>query len=445
MRDGDPIRAIIRATVVNCDGRTRGMLTPNPVAQADLIRHAYEAAWIGDLSQTAIVECHGTGTPVGDPLELQAMANCFGEKGVIITYVKPNVGHSEGAVGLTSLIKCILALEQRSVLPNINFETPNPRIPFKKCNLHVPTEVEPWPKDRAETPERVSINSFGIGGVNAHVSNDRVRALNMNGHVHEEKPQTLLLFSAYSRTSLDAQIEGYREHVKARSREHKPHRSYAVTDDFSSLQTPAAQAMPELPHRIGWIFTGQGAQWPAMGARLIDGNATFRATINKLDDFLLTLPTPLPGTITAEAAMATASFRGTSSVSITQEGSMAAVGLGRQEVLPYLEPGVDIACENSQFSTTLSGDTEAVERVIEKLKIQQPGVFTRRLQVEKAYHPLSMLTEDIYHMLQYEAIDDPVIPLYSSVTGKRRSGKQCLDAPYWRANMESPFAHHKLE
>ncbi|KAI2627176.1 putative polyketide synthase [Xylaria nigripes] len=559
LRDKDPIRAVIRGTGVNSDGRTKGMLTPSPAAQAELIRHTYKVAGIKDVTQTAIVECHGTGTPVGDPLEVQAVTSCFGDKGVIITSVKPNVGHSEGAAGITSLIKNILALEHQLVLPNINFETPNPKIPFKQFNLHVPTEVEAWPKDRAE---RVSINSFGIGGVNAHViiesarefgitqygatenaapisragtnggfrngvpnngtvqdststNGDSTNGTSTNGHVDEEKPQTLLLFSAYSTASLDAQIDTYREHMKthdiditdvaytlAHKREHKPHRSYAVTNDFSSVQSSITQAAPDSPPRIGWVFTGQGAQWPEMGARLIDSNATFRATINKLDDFLLTLPTPLSwsieselrkakansgvhraelghplcvalqialvdvlqswvikpdfvlghssgevaaayasGAITAEAAMATATFRGTSNVSTPQKGSMAAVGLGRKEVLPYLEPGVDIACENSQLSVTVSGDTEAVEKVIEKLKVQRPEVFTRMLRVEKAFHSHHMLQSGASYekdIRPYVSSIDPAIPLYSSVTGKRRRGKQCLDAPYWRANMEKP-------
>lgn len=87
LRDNDPIRAIIRGTGVNIDGKTNGMLTPSPTAQAALIRHTYKAAGIKDLSQTAIVECHGTGTPVGDPIETEAIAQCFGDKGVVITSV----------------------------------------------------------------------------------------------------------------------------------------------------------------------------------------------------------------------------------------------------------------------------------------------------------------------------------------------------------------------
>lgn len=99
LRDNDPIRAIIRGTGVNSDGRTQGLFTPNPVAQAALIRHTYAAAGIQDLSETAVVECHGTGTPVGDPLEAEAIADCFGEAGMVITSVRydcPLVRHAVG-------------------------------------------------------------------------------------------------------------------------------------------------------------------------------------------------------------------------------------------------------------------------------------------------------------------------------------------------------------
>ena len=128
MEAGDPIRAVIRGTAANCDGRgaaSAGITTPSPTSQEALIRKTYAAAGINDYSQTAYVECHGTGTQVGDPLEATAVGNVFGEKGVLITSVKPNVGHSEGAAGITSVIKAVLSLENRTIPPNIYFNKPN--------------------------------------------------------------------------------------------------------------------------------------------------------------------------------------------------------------------------------------------------------------------------------------------------------------------------------
>ena len=142
IRDNNPIRAVIRNTGTNSDGKSASLMSPNGESHEMLIRKVY--ADIGlDPQETAFVECHGTGTPTGDPIETSAVANVFGEKGVHIgsvgappssglseadsSQVKPNMGHSEGASGITSLIKCILALEKRVIPPNVKFANPNPK------------------------------------------------------------------------------------------------------------------------------------------------------------------------------------------------------------------------------------------------------------------------------------------------------------------------------
>ncbi|KAJ6441494.1 cytochrome p450 monooxygenase [Purpureocillium lavendulum] len=595
IEDGDSIRAVIRGTSVNCDGHTQAMLTPSPTAQEALIRRAYKQAGILDMSRTAMVECHGTGTSVGDPLEATAVANCFGDKGIYITSVKPNVGHSEGAAGLTSLIKAILAIEHRQIPPNIFFKSPNPAIPFSKSKLRVPIETEEWPEARAE---RVSVNSFGIGGVNAHViveslqeyqdssqfsingsdstaspagdmtptdngSTPQEKGVNgsadsqasTNQHTHNghstqpaasdgdahiittdteslvqssdrngqgrevaefpERPQ-LLVFSASSDAALKNVLKDYEEflptsnvslkdvaYTLALRRDHHSHRAFAIAGNKTSLELSQADTV-KAPARIAWVFTGQGAQWPEMGAELIDTNPVFQATIRGLDTFLSGLPTPPPwtiedelrktashsrvqkaefghplsiavqvglidvlkswgikpdlvvghssgemaaayasGSITAQAAMAAATFRGTTSTSSTSDkrGSMAAIGLGAHEMAPYMEPGVVVACENSQCSVTISGDAEQVEKVVQNVKSQREGVLARFLRVEKAFHSHHMLEYGpLYeeHLQPFIRSTSPTIPFYSSVTGKRLGGDGCLGPAYWRKNMESP-------
>ncbi|KAI0110540.1 putative polyketide synthase [Hypoxylon sp. NC0597] len=521
LRDNDPIRAVIRGTNVNADGRTAGMLIPSSIAQAALIRYTYEVAGIEDLSETAIVETHGTGTPVGDPLEVEAVAKCFGTKGVIITSTKPSVGHSEGAAGLTSVIKCVLALEKSTIPPNINFKTTNPKIPFEKYNLHVPTQVEPWPRGRAE---RASVNGFGIGGVNAHVILESSRQFGisqrqlLSGDSGNKTMHNLLLFSAYSLESLQAQLDSYQDYINsnkismcdlayslANRREHKPYRTYAVASGASHLQRQAPQMIQTPSPRIAWVFTGQGAQWPRMGAELIDTNATFRDSIRRLDEFISKIPEPPTwsiedelrkdnqssrvyeaemghpltlavqiglidilrswgltpdlvlghsageiagsyacGALTAELAMAISVSRSISNHSHPRRGSMAAVGIGRDDILPYLVPGVVIACENSQCSVTLSGDTEGVSKVIAALNTDRPDVFTRFLRVEKAFHSHHMLDygpsyeEHLQRHLPPDQSAKPKIPFYSSVTGKRIAPDDNLGSAYWRKNMESP-------
>ncbi len=129
IRDGNPIRAVIRACDSNADGGdgTRTFGTPNSVTQAKLIRQTYEGAGL-PLTETKVVELHGTGTLVGDPLETAAIADCFGgDETVYIGSVKPNLGHGEGGSAMASIIKCVVALENKTVLPNIKFHTPNPK------------------------------------------------------------------------------------------------------------------------------------------------------------------------------------------------------------------------------------------------------------------------------------------------------------------------------
>lgn len=133
------------------------------------------------------LQCHGTGTPVGDPVEAISVGNVFGQpNGIYIGSVKPNLGHSEASAGISSLMKAVLALEHKIIPPNIKFEVPNPRselsrlttstlkaysnifvVPFEEKKISIPVKPMPWPKGKAY---RISVNSFGIGGTNAHVS-----------------------------------------------------------------------------------------------------------------------------------------------------------------------------------------------------------------------------------------------------------------------------------
>lgn len=200
LRDGNSIRAVIRGTATNHNGKTPGMTVPSAKVQEALMRRAYKIAGITDLTKTAFVECHGTGTPVGDPIEASAVGRVFGDSGVYIGSIKPNFGHTEGASGLLSVIKTVLALENSTIPPNIKFLRPNPAIPFESAKLTVPTEPTPWPHGRLE---RASVNSFGVGGSNAHAVIDSSASFNASvvSKQASVEPQ-LLLFSANSQKAL---------------------------------------------------------------------------------------------------------------------------------------------------------------------------------------------------------------------------------------------------
>jgi acyl transferase domain-containing protein len=184
IRDGDTIRAVIRGTASNQDGKTPGITQPTKDAQVAAIKQAYSVAGLNP-SLTRYFEAHGTGTAIGDPIEASAISEVFtqhrsSEDPLYIGAVKSNIGHLEGAAGIAGLMKAILVLEKGIIPPNIWFEKPNPKIPVSKWNLKFPTTPTAWPRDGLR---RASINSFGFGGSNAHLILDDARHfLAMHGY-----------------------------------------------------------------------------------------------------------------------------------------------------------------------------------------------------------------------------------------------------------------------
>ncbi|KGO55930.1 Acyl transferase/acyl hydrolase/lysophospholipase [Penicillium expansum] len=525
IRDGNPVRAVIRATASNSDGKGTGggLQMPNDIAQEAMIRRAYEVAGIMDYSGTAFVECHGTGTAIGDPIEARAVGRVFGPSGgVQIGSVKPNLGHSEGASGLTSLIKSVLALEHRIIPPNIKFNEPNPSIPWESCGLSIPTEAMPWPKSRSE---RISVNSFGIGGTNAHVILDSAQSFGVSPI--PDRPTTspqLLVYSANNADSLKKIMASYKDYAQkyphrvndlaftlANRREHLPHRAFAVVNLFGEVTASLPSRSGETPS-IVMVFTGQGAQWPEMGRCMILSSAypAFKKSITSLDAHIQKLkdapkwtieeelqksskisrlgsaefsqplctaiqialvdtfasvgiqPTAVvghssgeiaaayaAGAITAKEAITIAFYRGQVTKLQTKVGAMASIGLGSRSVQEYLQPGVVVACENSNKSVTLAGDCEAVELAMIRIKEAHPHVLVRKLQVDKAYHSHHMAEiGNKYHALieNHLSSKSPEKTLeklfFSSVEGKLLTYESSLGSSYWQRNLESPVLFH---
>lgn len=146
LRDGDSIRAVIRNSGVNQDGKTSGITLPSGEAQSSLIASVYKSAGLDPL-ETTYVEAHGTGTPAGDPIEASALSKVFSpgrpqDRPLHVGSIKTNIGHLEGASGLAGVIKTVLMLENKTILPNTNFEIPNPRIPLDDWRLNVSTGTD---------------------------------------------------------------------------------------------------------------------------------------------------------------------------------------------------------------------------------------------------------------------------------------------------------------
>lgn len=183
LRDNDVIRGVIRNTGTNQDGNTPGITLPSAEAQATLIRKVYGDAGL-DLADTGYFEAHGTGTAAGDPIETSALGATFGKARrendpLYVGSIKANIGHLEGASGLAGLTKALYVLENAAIPPQIWLDKVNSRILVDQWNLAIPRQLTPWPK---EGLRRVSINSFGFGGANAHaVIDDAYHYMKLRG------------------------------------------------------------------------------------------------------------------------------------------------------------------------------------------------------------------------------------------------------------------------
>ncbi|MGF0314447.1 polyketide synthase Pks13 [Nocardia fluminea] len=170
-RDGDNILGVIKGSAVNSDGRSNGLFAPNPDAQADVLRAAYRDA--GIVPNTVdYIEAHGTGTPIGDPIEAEALARVIGrgrdaDKPALLGSAKTNFGHLESGAGVPALAKVLMSFQHNVIPPNINYAGPSPYIPFEQANLKVVDEATEYP--RYSGVATVGISGFGFGGTNAHV------------------------------------------------------------------------------------------------------------------------------------------------------------------------------------------------------------------------------------------------------------------------------------
>ncbi|KAK7959096.1 Beta-ketoacyl synthase [Apiospora aurea] len=326
VRDGNPIRAVIRGTSTNSDGWTPGIASPSADAQAVAIRRSYARAGIEKFQDTAYLECHGTGTPAGDPIECNAVASVFSSSRppnapLRIGSVKSNIGHSEPAAGISGLIKAVLAVEHGIIPGNPTFETPNPAIDFNASKLLSSKATTPWPFGMIR---RASVNSFGYGGSNAHAIVEHPSILlpehdpkgipslsssehDIFGDFDEGESRKLLVFSANDEWSLRSYVKELIRHLANpaaaiqpadlahtlhRHRTRHFHRGYAILNGTMLREDDLVYEKPRSVTRIGFVFTGQGSQWPQMGLDLIQNFPAASTTIHDLDKALQSMYDP---------------------------------------------------------------------------------------------------------------------------------------------------------
>ncbi|KAI1261789.1 Aft9-1, partial [Xylariaceae sp. FL1019] len=525
IKANDPIRAIIRDAAINQDGHTAGITLPSGPAQEALERKVWSNIHLSP-SDVGYVEAHGTGTLAGDGAELAGISRVFcsdrdASSPLTVGSIKSNIGHTECVSGLAALIKSILILEKGQVPPNVNYEHPRENLELDKKKIKVPTKLEKWSHPGIA---RVSVNSFGYGGTNAHAVLERHEQRRIQDTSAEDVPR-LFAFSAASQSSVQSVLGTISEwasqngeqaslrdlaYTLSERRSVMPWRFATVAANQQELVvalSKAAQGTEDIGRispevKVSFVFSGQGAQWAGMGWELL-AEPVFQESVRQSNNILAEMgcswdlveellrekgssrlneaelaqpvttaiqvalvdlarqwgivPDSVVGHSSGEIAAAYAAghlsqfecikaayHRGFSSTIAKSKGlgkgGMLAVGVGENEISPYLsrltQGKAVVACQNSPSSATISGDDAAISELSDLLR--RDDVFNRRLVVDTAYHSHHMQSAaaeyrtSLGEVKQHKPFASGV-KMFSSVTGNFKAAH--FDADYWVSNL----------
>ncbi|MEZ4271522.1 MAG: SDR family NAD(P)-dependent oxidoreductase [Myxococcota bacterium] len=525
-RDGNTIHAIFRGSAMNQDGRSTGLTAPNVGAQTALIREALENARIHP-DVVDYVEAHGTGTALGDPIEIEALKTVFGPRTdsapCVLGTVKTNIGHTEAAAGLAGIIKTVLALKHQKIPKHLHFQQLNPRIGFDNTPFVLPTDARPWP---AGDRQRIAgVSSFGLSGTNAHVILQEAPASAPHPKPTSTRPLHLLTLSGHCREALAAQcvrtadyLDDHPEaalldvcHTAAAARFHHPHRLAVVAQDAAQLaanlrnhaagqstataiQSIAASRAP----KVGFVFSGQGAQAAQMGHQLYQSHPTFRDVIDRcsnavadildrdlrdvladsdrvaLDQTAYTQPalfavqmglaalwqqwgvTPsvvlghsvgefaaacVAGVFDLETGARLIAQRGRL-MQDTPEGAMLALRVDEAraakliaQLAPPESAALSIAALNGPQATVVAGTPSAISTL--HALCERTGTEAQRLRVTRAFHSALMETAQaaFAHTAQAADFQPPQMPFIGNIDGALRD---TVDAAYWAQQLRAP-------
>lgn len=527
--DGDPIQAVILGSAVNQDGRSGGITAPNGPSQVDVIRKALQSA---NLPPSAVgyIEAHGTGTILGDPIEMRALGEVFApgrdpQRPLWVGSVKTNIGHGESAAGVAGLIKALLAVRFGEIPPHLHFNTPNVEIDWKNLPFRIPAQAVGW--DEGDRPRVAGVSSFGFSGTNAHVVIGPAPQAGAAETVSAQPPRVIAL-SAREPKALAQWAGRYAEFLSGKpdldlsvfsrslnsGRGQLAERAAFVADSIADarakLEEISRNGQPsgilrgpqpvKRPSQIVFMFTGQGSQYAGMGHGLYQSQPVFRSTLDQcaqllqplLDRFLLDLLFAAPeneglleqtiyaqpalfaleyalaalwrswgiepaavvghsvgeyvaacvaGLFTLEEGLRLIARRGQLMQRLAVEGRMAAVAAGPDQIQAIIEsigPGIGIAGLNGPRQTVVSGEPEAVDRLLQNLAAQ--GIGARALKVTRAFH--SHLMEPVLSALEDEAgriaFKEPRIPIAANLTGALAQPGLMTKAGYWRDHSRRP-------
>lgn len=513
LADGDSILAVIKGSAVNNDGANKiGYNAPSIEGQSRVIVEALSVAGIS-AGSLGYVETHGTGTQLGDPIEIAALTRAFREHTqeknfCPIGSVKSNLGHADAAAGVVSVIKIVLALKHRLLPPTLHFRNTNPKIDFAESPFFVNTELRPW--QGRNGPLRAGVSSFGLGGTNAHIILEEAPE---QPPPKKRKPSHYLLpLSAPTPTALETMSRNLASFCESQpgldladvaftlqsGRKEFSYRRALVCEKISDVQLNGGDAggviqevRKGMARRIAFMFPGGGAQYPGMAAQIYEGSPVFARHFDRCCEIVrprlgvdlrkaafsgssVELEKPalalaflfavnfslaqiwmawgvkpdamighsmgeyvaacLGGVMSLEDALDLVVHRGKLFETLPP-GAMLSVELPQEEAERCATDGISLAAVNAPNLCTLSGPTEKIARLHDRL--ESSNVECRDLHIAVAAHSqmVEQIVEPFRKKLQRIVMQPSRIPFISNVTGTWITPEEVTSVDYWAKHL----------
>ncbi|MFQ3243609.1 MAG: acyl transferase domain-containing protein/acyl carrier protein [Arenicella sp.] len=521
-QDGDHILALIRGSAVNQDGRSSSLTAPNGTAQRSVLRKALEDAGLSAES-VSYIETHGTGTPLGDPIEVNSIKDvyCRGRQGkpLALGALKTNIGHLEAASGVASLVKVIMSLQHQQIPQNLNFNQLNPKLEIDETGIYFPEQATAWESPQSELIAGVS--SFGFSGTNSHIllsqaprdqqpkpdSESETNILVVSAKSAESLGRTLQRFETFFQSKQNLKESEYSVHDVCCSsvfnRSHHAYRHAFVIDSFSDaaqqieafLASKGTHKVALRKPRIGFMFTGQGAQYVGMAKQLYLSEPAFKLSFDECLDTISDLVdcdfskiiwsddsellnqtqytqpalfaveyslaklwqswgiTPdclighsvgeivaacIAGVFSLHDGLKLITTRGKLMQALPNDGGMLVVMTSKAEVVRIADLfDVDIAAYNTATQYVVSGPLSQLENI--KAYCQEHQITTFDLPTSHAFH--SRLMKPVLN--EFKAVCEsinftpPAIALLSNVTAEFETDQYC-QAQYWADHILKP-------